>query len=262
MRMEGKRPRVLAAMAHPDDAEILVGGVLLQLQSLGCPIGILTMTSGDCGSATHSKEEISRIRHAEAREAAAYLDGWYGCAGLLDIEVILTPDNLRRVIEAMRQFRPDVVITHSPVDYMLDHEETVRLTRAATFALAMPLYQTRQIAPAPATEGTPALYYADPVEGTDHWGERIPPEFYVEIGPVLERKRTLLSHHRSQREWLRAHHGVDEYLQRMTEWAIRYGQECGAEAAEGLRQHKGHGYPRQPILQELLASTLRPPLPA
>jgi hypothetical protein len=48
----------------------------------------------------------------------------------------------------------------------------------------------------------------------------------------------------------------------MTEWAIRYGLECGAEAAEGLRQHKGHGYPRQPILQELLASTLRPPLPA
>jgi LmbE family N-acetylglucosaminyl deacetylase len=156
----------------------------------------------------------------------------------------------------MREFRPDVVITHSPVDYMLDHEETTRLVRGATFALAMPLYETRQIAPQPATGGTPALYYADPVEGLDHFGQRIVPEFHIEITPVIERKRELLSRHRSQREWLRAHHGVDEYLNRMTEWAAAYGRECRVEYAEGLRQHRGHGYPLDPVLQNLLSDAV------
>ncbi len=250
------RPRVLAAMSHPDDAEILVGGTLLRLRERGCPVGILSMTSGDCGSATLSREEISRVRLGEARDAAEYLDGWYGCAGLHDIEVIFNAENLRRVVEKMREFRPDVVITHSPVDYMLDHEETTRLVRGATFALAMPLYETRQIAPQPATGGTPALYYADPVEGLDHFGQRIVPEFHIEITPVIERKRELLSRHRSQREWLRAHHGVDEYLNRMTEWAAAYGRECGVDYAEGLRQHRGHGYPLDPVLQNLLGDAV------
>ena len=138
-------------MAHPDDAEILCGGALLRLRDLGWEVGILTMTSGDCGSATHSREEISRIRLAEARAAAESIGAWYGCAGLMDVEIFANAENLRRVVEQMRRFAPDVVLTHSPVDYMVDHEETSRLARSAAFALSMPLYQTREIAPAPPT---------------------------------------------------------------------------------------------------------------
>jgi len=239
-------------MAHPDDAEILVGGTFLQLKSLGWEIGILTMTSGDCGSATHTKEEISRIRYAEAKAAAASLNAWYECAGLMDVEVFVNAENLRRVVERMRHFNPDVVVTHSPVDYMLDHEEASRLTRAATFALSMPLYQTRQIAPSEPTAVTPALYYADPLEGIDAMGNRIHPQFYVNIADTIAQKRELLSWHQSQRDWLRAHHGVDQYLNQMTGWAARFGAECGVEFAEGFRQHLGHGYPHEPVLQQAL----------
>src|SRR5215467_2656353 len=176
-----RAPRLLAAMAHPDDAEILIGGTLFHLKSLGWEIGFITMTSGDCGSASHSGEEISRIRYAEAKAAADYLGAWYGCVGLMDVEIFANAENLRRVVEMMRRFDPDVVITHSPADYMVDHEETSRLARSACFALSMPLYKTRQVAPAPATKSTPALYYADPVEGADAMGERVLPHFYIDI---------------------------------------------------------------------------------
>ena len=50
-------PRLLAAMAHPDDAEILVGGTLFHLKELAWELGILTMTAWakgfgrECGSA-------------------------------------------------------------------------------------------------------------------------------------------------------------------------------------------------------------------
>jgi LmbE family N-acetylglucosaminyl deacetylase len=244
--------RVLTYMAHPDDAEILVGGILLHLKSVGWEIGIATMTAGDCGSDKHSREGISRIRLAEAEAAAGFLGGRYACTGLNDVEVLLNAENLRKVAELMRTFAPDVVITHSPVDYMVDHEEAARLVRAAAFAIAMPLYQTGCATPAPTAPSTPALYYADAVEGLDHFGRRIVPDWYVDISDVMDGKRTMLSCHRSQREWLQSHHGIDEYLNRMASWSETAGRECGVLYAEGLRQHLGHGYPHEPVLQAFL----------
>lgn len=244
-------------MAHPDDAEILVGGTLLILKSIGWELSVVSMTAGDCGSATHSKAEIMNLRLAEAESAARFLDARYACAGMMDAEVFTNAENLRKVVELMRGFSPDVVIAHSPVDYMLDHEEASRLVRAAAFAVAMPLYETQSISPAQPAMSTPALYYADAVEGVDPMGTRIHPHFFVDISDRIEEKRRLVSMHKSQRDWLRAHHGVDEYLDQMTQWASRNGAECGARYAEGLRQHLGHGYPHEPLLQAALASFIR-----
>jgi LmbE family N-acetylglucosaminyl deacetylase len=211
------------------------------------------MTAGDCGSIAASRGEIARIRYAEASAAAEFLGATYTCVGLMDVEVFATAENLRRVVDAMRRFNPDVVITHSPVDYMLDHEEASRLVRGASFALAMPNYDSRQNPPAKAGRATPALYYADAVEGTSPLGERVYPQFYVDITRQLPNKRNMLARHASQREWLRTHHAIDEYLERMTAWAQGYGSECGVAYAEGFRQHLGHGYPHEPVLQNALA---------
>ena len=240
-------------MAHPDDAEITGGGTLFHLKELGWELGILTMTAGDCGSINTPREEIARIRYAEAQAAADFLGATYACVGLMDVEVFANAENLRRVVDFLRRFDPDVVMTHSPVDYMLDHEEASRLVRGATFAMAMPNYDTRQNPPAKVGRATPALYYADAVEGTDPLGQRIHPRFYVDISKQLFNKREMLARHRSQREWLRSYHGLDEYLDRMTAWAAGFGRECGFAYAEGFRQHLGHGYPHEPLLQKALA---------
>lgn len=256
--MDAERGRVLAVMAHPDDAEMLVGGTLLHLAARGWAVGIITMTAGDCGSdRSRSREEISRVRLAEAQQAADTIGAWYACAGFMDIEIFADARSVRRLVELLRRFEPDVVLTHSPADYMLDHEETSRIVRGATFAAAIPLYETRQVPPAEPTPRTPALYYADPVEGVDALGQRVHPHFYVDVTEQMEGKRRLLGCHASQRAWLRRHHGIDEYLRRMTEWAQQYGKECGAAHAEGLRQHTGHGYPRAPRLQKALAPLVR-----
>jgi len=252
MSPDAKFPRLLVVMAHPDDTEFLVGGALFHLKDLGWELGIVTMTAGDCGSATMGREEIARTRFAEAQAAAAYLGASYACVGMMDLEVRYSVENSRRVVDAMRRFDPDVVITHSPVDYMPDHEEASRLAWGAAFALAVPNYETRQNPPAPRARATPALYYADALEGKDPMGRRIYPQFYVDIGKQLPRKREMLSRHASQREWLHSHHGIDEYLERMTTWAAGYGSECGFAYAEGFRQHLGHGYTHEPIMQNVL----------
>ena len=248
-----RAPRLVAMMAHPDDVEITIGGTLFHLKELGWELRIITMTAGDCGSPTLRPEEIARIRYAEAQAAADFLGAQYACVGLMDVEVFANAENLRGVVDAMRKFDPDVVITHSPVDYMLDHEETSRLVRGATFAMAMTNYTSRHSPPVKAGRTTPALYYADPLEGMDVFGQRIYPQFYVDVSKQLAKKCAMLARHTSQREWLRSHHGVDEYLDQVTKWAACYGRECGFTYAEGVRQHLGHGYPHEPILQKVLA---------
>ena len=247
-------------MAHPDDIEILVGGTMLQLSAAGWDLGFVTMTSGDCGSnESRTREEISRIRYEEARSAAESVGAWYACAGLMDLEVFTSAETVRRVVELIREFRPDIVITHSPADYMLDHEETSRIVRSAVFGAMVPLYQTGATPPATPVDRMPALYYADPIEGVDPMGRRVLPGFYIDISDKIEEKRELLSKHASQREWLRDYHGIDEYLNRMTEWAASYGVESGVAHAEGFRQHLGHGYPHDPRLQEALKDIVNEP---
>ena len=249
--------RVQAVMSHPDDAEILVAGTLHHLRARGWKVEIVTMTSGDCGSISHTKNEITTIRKAEAEAGADYLGASYRCAGLWDGEVLYAAEALRKVVELMRVFDPDIVITHSPVDYMVDHEKTSRLARAAAFLHAAPLYETKSSPASPVGRGIPALYYADPVEGVGPMGDRIQPHFYVDISRQMTPKKEMLSCHASQREWLRRYHGIDEYLDRMEKWAARYGQEVGVAYAEGFRQHLGHAYPHSPILQEALEPYVR-----
>jgi LmbE family N-acetylglucosaminyl deacetylase len=104
MVKRSRHPRLLAAMAHPDDVEIGVGGTLFHLRTLGWELGIVTMTAGDCGSSTQRNEEIARIRQAESKAAAKLLGAWHACVGLIDIEVFANAVNLRRVVEVLREY--------------------------------------------------------------------------------------------------------------------------------------------------------------
>ncbi len=249
-------PRLLAFFCHPDDAEMLVAGTLHLVKALGWDVGVATMTAGDLGSQTGTRDTTAATRLAESKAAADFLGAWYRCAHLYDMQVFTNADNLRKVVEVMREFSPDVVLTHSPVDYMLDHEEASRLVRDAAFSIAMPLFSTGKYPAAPLGRGTPTVYYADPIEGLDPMGNRVYPQFYVDISDQIENKRQMLSRHASQREWLRNHHGVDEYLNQMTSWVATYGREAGVEYAEGFRQHLGHGYPHEPVLQKALGKRI------
>jgi LmbE family N-acetylglucosaminyl deacetylase len=246
--------RVLAIHAHPDDVEFQCAGTLALLAAAGHAVTIITMTAGDCGSREHGPEQISAIRRGEARRAAQIIGAEYACLEFQDLSIVVDLDSKRRVTEAIRRHRPDVVLTAPPVDYMDDHEATSRLVRDACFNASCPNYATRQWDPAPATERIPYLFYVDPLEGVDLWGQSIVPHFYVDISSVFEIKRRMLACHDSQRTWLRAQHGVDEYLDSQERWSAHRGSEAGVQHAEAFRQHRGHPYPHDNVLLTLLGT--------
>src|SRR5688572_26458446 len=114
--------RILAIHAHPDDIEFQCAGTLALLAKAGHSIACVTMTAGDCGSRTHSPEEISAIRRREGAAAAALLGATYECLEFRDLSIVVDNDAKRRVTACLRRHRPDVVFTAPPVDYMDDHE--------------------------------------------------------------------------------------------------------------------------------------------
>lgn len=244
----------LSILAHPDDAEFLCAGALTRLQQEhGWEIHIATMTPGDCGSAELPADEISRIRREEGRQAAAVIRAAYYCLEERDLLVTYNEPTLAKVTRLLRQVRPSILFTHSPADYMLDHEMTSTVVRAAAFAAPIPNFLRDQSLGAPLAE-IPHLYYCDPIEGKDPVGRDVEPSFCIDISSVIEIKADMLAAHASQREWLLKHHGMDQYLQAMRDWAAHRARGRGVGFAEGYRQHLGHSYPQDNLLGALLGA--------
>ncbi|HYO79874.1 MAG TPA: PIG-L family deacetylase [Bryobacteraceae bacterium] len=241
---------ILAIHAHPDDIEIVAGGTVLSLIERGHRVTIATMTAGDCGTAEYSPDEIARIRRAEAAEAARLAGADYLCAEFMDLAVFSDDESRRRVTDVLRRTQPDVVLTASPVDYHCDHEATSALVRDACFGAPAPNYRTG--GDAPPLKAIPHLYFCDPDEGLDREGNEVRPQFVVNVERHVERKAEMLACHASQRNWLKKHHGMDNYIDTLYEWTRNRGKLAGLQWGEGFRQYLCHPYPRTPLLQELL----------
>jgi N-acetylglucosamine malate deacetylase 1 len=251
-------PTILAIHAHPDDIEILAGGTVAMLASAGNRVVFVSMTPGDCGSHEHPPDEIAAIRRQEAANSARLAGAEYRCAEFRDLAVFSDDAARRRVTEILRQVQPGLVLTSSPVDYMCDHEATSELVRDACFAAPAPNYQTHAENPAAPIPAIPHLYFMDPVGGVDRDNRPIVPDFYVNVEKFFSLKKAMLAEHASQRNWLRQHHGIDEYLEMMERMTRVNGKRAGVELAEGFRRYKGHPYPESPLLEQLLGPAVLP----
>jgi len=248
--------RILAIHAHPDDSEIQAGRTLHLLASRGHKITIVTMTPGDWGSADLSPEEIASVRRKEAQCAAAMIGAEYFCAEFRDLAVFSDDPSRRRVVEILRKTRPELILTASPIDYMADHEAASMLVRDACFGAPVKNFLTGADQSAPPIDAIPHLYFMDPLGGVDRDENPMPPDFVVNVESVFEEKKMMLAKHKSQREWLLKHHGIDDYLDTMERWTRECGRRAGIEFGEGFRIYKGHPYPQSPLLEELLGEEL------
>ena len=240
--------RVLALHAHPDDIEILAGGTLALLADAGHEITMATFTPGDCGSRDLGPEEAAALRRREAANSAARIGAHYRCLEFRDLCIFNDEPSRRRIVELLRQVRPDVILTASPVDYLCDHEAVSALVRDACFCAPIPNYE----ADGAPLDGIPHLYFMGPIGSVDRDDRFVRPDFVVDVTATFHRKREMLAEHASQREWLRRQHGVDEYLDAMERWTRDCGALADVDYGEGFRQYRGHPYPQAPLLQELI----------
>ncbi len=223
-----------------------MAGTLLALKAVGWEIHYLNLADGCCGSLQMGPEETARVRRLEAMQAAEILGAQFHESIGHDLEIIYSVERVRQVAAVVRAVAPQIVLTHSPQDYMEDHMETCRLAVTATFTHAMPNFTTLPPRPPAALDGAVALYHAMPHGLHDGLRQPILPDFYVNVADVHATKLAALAAHHSQQHWLEASQGMNSYLQAMEDMSLAVGSMSGEfKIAEGWRRHSHLGFSRQ-----------------
>ncbi|MBM3321482.1 MAG: bacillithiol biosynthesis deacetylase BshB1 [Candidatus Eisenbacteria bacterium] len=129
----GEPLHVLAITAHPDDAELLMGGTLAREAAEGRRAGVLDLAAGESGT-----RGDARARAREAEEAAAIL----GLAarenlGLPDARIERSIENRLRIAERIRALRPEVLLIHHAGGRNPDHHAASLLAREAAYTAGL-----------------------------------------------------------------------------------------------------------------------------
>ena len=214
---------VLAVFAHPDDAEISAGATMAKWATAGRQVHLLILTNGDRGSSDPATDraELARTRVAETQAAARVL----GLAssrvlGTHDGELENTPEIRADVVRAIRELRPDTVLTCDPTAWIFenryfnhrDHRMAGEIALDATFPAA----------------GNPHFYAEQltrdlrPHDVTDVWlGWSNEAEHHEDVTGFLQTKLSALAQHASQV-------GGDG-IRFFEEWLPREAEEAGAK---------------------------------
>lgn len=127
---------LLAIAAHRDDAELTCGGTLRKAANAGHRVGVLDLTQGEMGT-----RGSAALRGAEADAAARVL----GLAarenlGLPDAGIHNTDETRALLVQALRRFRPRIVIAPSMRSRHPDHRMAAELVRDACFLAGLTKY--------------------------------------------------------------------------------------------------------------------------
>lgn len=146
-------PRTVLVLApHPDDAEYYAGGTIAGMVAAGARVVIMIATDGRCGSYELDSETLIRVRAEEARRGATVLGAEPPILlGHPDTELDrLPPGHLReQFMRAIRQFKPDVVITEDPLapdEMHPDHRVVARAAAEAIAFASLPLVHPEHLA--------------------------------------------------------------------------------------------------------------------
>ena len=172
--------RVIVAGAHPDDPESAAGGTMALLADQGHDMVALYLTRGEAGIRRKSHEEAAAIRTAEAIKACQILKARPVFASQIDGSTEINPKRYDEYRQVLLDLKPDIVLTHWPVDTHRDHRAASLLTYDAWLA----------------SKKSFPLYYFEVMTGTQT--QVFHPTHYVDITTTEPRKRDACFAHVSQ----------------------------------------------------------------
>jgi LmbE family N-acetylglucosaminyl deacetylase len=194
--MTGERLRILMIGAHPDDADIKAGGTAAKWCSLGHVVRLVSLTNGQAGHQTMFGRQLADRRGAEAEAAAATIGATYQLLDHPDGELDDRLEYRHEVIRLIRNFGPDLILTHRSTDYHPDHRFGGLLVQDASYLLTVPA-----VCPdAPHLAASPViLYFSDAFTKPC----RFNPDVVVDIEREFDQLVGMLDCHKSQfYEWL------------------------------------------------------------
>lgn len=180
--------RLLVIGAHAADFVWRAGGAIAACTSHGGVARVIALSYGERGESGElwkvdgqTVENVKRVRHAEASKAAAALGADLVALDFGDYPLEVGPERMTAVVDAIREFEPDVLVTHTDTDpFNPDHAVAFEVVaRARSLAAGAGVSSAfRAIKP-------PQLFLFEP-----HQPElcNFTPTTFVDITPVIGAK--------------------------------------------------------------------------
>jgi 4-oxalomesaconate hydratase len=198
--------RVQVIGAHSADFVWRAGGAVAMAVEGGGTAEVIALSYGERGESGElwkqegqTVENVKKVRHAEAEAAAAALGASFRCLDLGDYPLQIDADALTAIADAIREFAPDVLITHTDRDpFNPDHP-----VAHAAVDRARGLAAGAGVQSAFATVKPPALFLFEP-----HQPElcNFTPTTFVDITNVIEKKKAAMAEMKAQ-QYLQTYYG-------------------------------------------------------
>ncbi|MGA9293493.1 MAG: bacillithiol biosynthesis deacetylase BshB1 [Ignavibacteriaceae bacterium] len=178
---------VLVFAAHPDDAELSMGGTIAKLASQNFKIGLIDFTRGELGT-----RGSADIRQKEAFQAALTLKiAVRENLNIPDGNIEKNQQNLVKVIMAIRKYRPKIIFAPYFNDRHPDHIDVSMLVKQAMFSTGLIKIKTfdKEVAQ-PAFRPNKLFYYMQTYT--------FDPTFIVDVSSCFEIKMKAVNSYSSQ----------------------------------------------------------------
>ena len=229
---ERKGQRVLVISAHPDDVDFGCGGTLAKWAREGGEIFYAICTSGDKGTddPTLCNPELALLREKEQR-AAARVVGAREVRFLrkTDGELQYSLDFKGELVRLIRQFQPDILLTHDPANRAFDNQYIFhsdhRVVGELVFDAAYPAALNRNFYPGHLAEGLSPHAVSE-----IYFFAAAQPDTWIDIGATMDLKIKALRCHVSQIK-------NPKMMEKMVRaWFGAWGREKGFAYAERFRR--------------------------
>jgi len=178
---------ILVLAAHPDDAEISCGGTIAKHISLGFKVGVVDLTRGELGTRgtvsvrDQEAKESSRILGLSVRDNLGLRDGFFKN----------TEGDQLEVVNAIRKFQPEIVLTNAIHDRHPDHGRASDLVYEACFLSGLSKVETQENGKLQVAWRPKSVYHFIQ-------SQYIQPDFVVDVSDFWEKKLESLRAFKSQ----------------------------------------------------------------
>ena len=129
---------LLVITVHPDDAELGAGGTIAKYVAAGKKVGIVDLTRGELGTRgtaetrDHEANDAAAILGLTVRDNLALRDGFFNNS----------EEDKLAVIQAIRKYQPEIIITNAITDRHPDHGRAGHMVNEACFLAGLRKIET------------------------------------------------------------------------------------------------------------------------
>lgn len=220
--------QVLAFGVHPDDVELGCGGVLISEKKQGKTTGVIDITQGELGTRgsaetrAHEAAAAAKILGLDVRDNLALADGFFEN----------NEASQKKVISAIRKYRPEIVICNAPEDRHPDHGRSSALVYDAAFLSGLAKIET-----------------SDNGKKQEQWRPKyvlnyiqdryLKPDFVVDISDSFDQKIEAVKAYKTQffnpgLDEPQTYISSPEFLEGIVARAAMFGKMIGVKYAEGF----------------------------